>query len=219
MSAYGSHSVSCIGDYLPGAHYHGLTIKLVPDFVDHLQQSAVSKDCSMFSTGSDPFPKNAVTPSMIRILHEIVRCDYKENIKEIYLEGKVLELTAMYLNDVIGKPSVSLALTRTDVDSLMKAKEILDTDLLSPPSLSQLSRLVCLNDFKLKRGFKQLFGLSVHAYVIDRRLEAAYHLLEEGSVTITMAAALSGFNKPSHFAEKFRQKYGASPSQYFRKLR
>jgi hypothetical protein len=40
---------------------------------------------------------------------------------------------------------------------LLQAKEILDHDLLSVPSINQLSRQVCLNEFKLKKGFKQLF--------------------------------------------------------------
>lgn len=216
MSIFGHSMANCLGYYQAGKQIHGVTVKLDPEFLTVLQQHFAQRSSIFSSDGYDSFQKSVVTPSMNRIIQEIIRCDYAGEIKRIYMEGKVLELIAVYLHEETLRTSEVSGLSRTDVDSLLQAKEILDHDLLSAPSINQLSRQVCLNEFKLKKGFKQLFGISVHAYVIDQRLEAAYLLLEKGSITITMAAVMSGFNKPSHFAEKFRQKYGATPSGYFR---
>lgn len=165
-----------------------------------------------------PFQKNTTSPAINRTLLDILRCDYEGGIRKMYLEGKVLELTAILLQEnALERPvSVSSGISKTDIQALMLAKEILDRNLQSTPSIAELARQICLNEFKLKKGFKQLYGISVHAYVIERRLETAYRLLESGSLNVTAAAELAGFNKPSYFAEKFRGKYGANPSRYFR---
>ncbi|MNI16884.1 Regulatory protein PchR [compost metagenome] len=159
---------------------------------------------------------------MKRIVHEIIHCHYQGDIKRIYLGGKVLELIAVYFNESIlekhALPHKS-GISRTDIASLQKAKQILDANLISPPGLEALAKLVCLNEFKLKKGFKLLFGMPVHTYVIDRRLESAYRLLEEGRGNVTTAAAAVGFSKASHFSEQFKRKYGVNPSEYFKYLR
>ncbi|OMD39430.1 hypothetical protein BSK56_29555 [Paenibacillus borealis] len=152
---------------------------------------------------------------MQQIFQEMLRCSFEDSLKRIYLEGKVMELTAVYMHEALGRPAVRAALSRTDIDSLLRAKEILDHDLLAAPGIQELSKRVCLNENKLKKGFKQLFGMPVHAYIIDSRLKAAYRLLENGSSTVTAAAVMTGFSNPSFFAEKFRQKYGSVPSRYF----
>lgn len=218
MSSFGQRLVDCIGYYQPGARSCGITVKLDTHFFADLSERLGGySSCYSHLDRSKPFQMYTMTPSMKRIVYDIMRCDYPESVKRVYLEGKVLELAAVYLHEVIGRPVQPAGLSRTDMDSLLGAKAILELDLLSPPSLQQLSRRVYLNEYKLKSGFKQLFGQSVHAYVIDCRLEQAYRLLEGGSMTITAAAMMSGFSKPSHFAKKFREKYGLSPSQYFSK--
>lgn len=212
MSVHGHQPADCVGYYLAETQYCGITVKIHPGFIDSLHLH------NIYPRGQETFQTHVATPSMNRIFKEMICCDYEVGIKRMYLEGKVLELTAIYLHEVGGRPTANEGLSRTDIDSLLKAKEILDNDLLAVPGIHELSKKVCLNEFKLKKGFKQLFGMPVHAYVIDCRLETAYQLLERGSLSITMAAAMTGFSNPSHFAEKFRQKYGTVPSRYFRRV-
>lgn len=119
----------------------------------------------------------------------------------------------LWLTDTLPR---EVTLSKTDLASWWQAKQIVDANLLSPPSLAELSRQFCLNQYKLKKGFKQLFGLPVHAYVIDQRLEQSRRLLEEGSVNVTYAASMAGFNNLRQFAEKFRKKYGVNPSAYLK---
>ncbi|GGG13619.1 AraC family transcriptional regulator [Paenibacillus albidus] len=220
MSVFGHKPTLALGQYHAGSHIQGITVKMDSSRLPGDQLHPVSQVVMGSMDSADkPFLKHLVTPAMKRILIDIMRCDYEEKLKRIYLEGKVLELTAVCMHESKKGLSAFSKMSQPDIDSLLLAKEILDRDLLSAPSLSQLSRQICLNEFKLKKGFKQLFGLSVHAYIIECRLEAAYHLLETTRMNITTAASMCGFNNPSYFAEKFRQKYGAAPSHYFRNLR
>jgi AraC-like DNA-binding protein len=101
------------------------------------------------------------------------------------------------------------------MESLHKAGRIIDENITSPPTIGKLARLVCLNEYKLKRGFKELFGMPVHAYVIDKRLERARFLLESEKLKVAEAAQLVGYSESGRFAEKFRQKYGVNPSEIY----
>ena len=59
-----------------------------------------------------------------------------------------------------------------------------------------------------------MFGNSIHAYIIEQRLEKAASLLLDSDLNITEASAAVGYSKPSNFAAAFKKKYGVIPKQY-----
>lgn len=156
-------------------------------------------------------------PAISLILNEMMRCRYQGHVQRIYLEGKILELIAIYLEETVfeqGKLYAAARLSKTDIKSLYEARRILDDNIASPPTIGKLAKMLCLNEYKLKTGFKELFGMPVHAYVIDKRLETARFLLEDKKMKVTEAVLQVGYSDASHFAEKFRRKYGINPSEY-----
>lgn len=161
--------------------------------------------------------KFQITPSIRVILQQIVKCPYQASLKRLYIEGKLLELVAVYLNEAVYQTQRvpgSVKLSSQDIESIYQAKKILDENLAQTLSLSNLSKLVSLNEFKLKRGFKELFGVPVHTYVLDKRLELAKFLLEEKKQRVSDIAGLVGYGNMSHFAAAFRKKYGVNPGDY-----
>jgi len=93
---------------------------------------------------------------------------------------------------------------------LLGAREHLLSDLSQPPTIEQLAREAGLNQLKIKRGFRVLFGTSVYALFQRERMEQARHLLQRHSVTET--ASLLGYSNISHFSNAFRKQFGALPS-------
>jgi len=98
-------------------------------------------------------------------------------------------------------------------EKLYEAKEILAKNLDAPPSLSELSKQIGLNSFKLKKNFKELFGVPVFKYLQNQRLAKAYELLRSGNVTIQEAAWNVGYDSLSSFSNAFSKKYGFRPSE------
>lgn len=97
------------------------------------------------------------------------------------------------------------------------AHEWLLKDLSSPPTISELARQVGLNQLKLKRGFKLLFGDSIYALFLKKRMQRARELLQEQSVTET--AVQLGYSNVSHFSACFRKHYGVLPREVRRSSR
>lgn len=212
----GVRSENCI--YLSGAGYRFLSIDMSPAQFERMT-SGLTEDTRLQAGGGAGlfFGKNAITPSIRLILSQIADCSYSQGMRELYLEGKMLELMAVYLNESLfeaDRISHTVKLSRDDMKSLRLAKEILQRDYLHPPTLAGLSRIICLNEFKLKKGFKEMFGYTVHAYVIEQRMQRAQQLLEHGNMTVSEAASRVGYVNVSHFSAAFRKKFGVRPGEY-----
>lgn len=151
----------------------------------------------------------------------MLKCPYEESLRYLYMEGKLMELVAVYLNEVMYQSkgiSKSISLSKDDIKSIYKAKDILDRSITQKITLSYLSKEVCLNEFKLKKGFKELFGMPVYTYLLDKRLELAKLFLEEKKFRVSDVANLVGYGNMSHFAAAFRKKYGVNPSEYVKDI-
>jgi AraC-like DNA-binding protein len=215
FSGYDGESVC---RFNPGERFWGIHILLDQEIIDRILQylgKEIFRNGLFYGNGI--FYKKKFSSAVKRILAEMLNCRYRDDVKRIYLEGKILELVAVYLNETIlenGLADSSVRIAASDRESLHQAKRILDRNIASPPSLTRLAREVCLNEYKLKTGFKELFGMPVHAYVIDQRLELARCLMEDQKLGVTEAVQMVGYSDASHFAEKFRKKYGVNPSEY-----
>ena len=86
-----------------------------------------------------------------------------------------------------------------------------------PPTIAQLARIAGINEFKLKAGFKALFGSTIYEYLRAIRLEKAYTLIRNGEMSVSEVAYHVGYNKPSHFSRLFRDCYGINPGQVKKK--
>ena len=78
----------------------------------------------------------------------------------------------------------------------------------------ELAHEVGLNDYKLKQGFRHLFGKTVFGYLRDYRMEQAQHLLQQSNLTITQVAAQVGYRNPEAFSTAFRRTFAISPKAY-----
>ncbi len=150
-----------------------------------------------------------------RIVDEILGCPYQAYARRLYLEGKTFELLALRLHVLMPAADAEkrAALSRWDVRAIQEAKRLIDRSLQNPPSLSRLARLAGINDFKLKLGFKQVYGTTVFGYVRQERMRIARNLLERGQCDVSEAACIVGYESLSSFARRFKKTYGYNPGQ------
>ncbi|AYC32210.1 AraC family transcriptional regulator [Pseudomonas cavernae] len=97
--------------------------------------------------------------------------------------------------------------------AVVRAKELLASRLLAPPSLEELAAAVALSPFHFSRVFRRATGLPPHAWLQQRRLEQARTLLKQGCAPLAVAMQL-GFADQSHLSRQFKQAYGVAPGEY-----
>ncbi|PHR88491.1 MAG: hypothetical protein COA80_17980 [Leeuwenhoekiella sp.] len=85
-------------------------------------------------------------------------------------------------------------------------------------SLKDLAHNFGTNEYKLKKGFKELYGTTVYRFQMEERLKKAALLLESTKIQVKVISKLVGFTDVAHFSRSFKKKYGYSPSQ-LRKMR
>lgn len=204
--------------YGPERNYRWVQILIPPAKIDDILSSFQINDEIFHYKHQNIKLSRFKLPSESRmIIKQATRCHYKGAIKRMYLESKVTELLAVCLYALTEKnPSRAkdIKLSRSDLESLHRAKEILDNSISSSVSIKELARLVFLNESKLKSGFKHVFGRPVYSYLINKRMEMARILLEDQHMRVKEVAELVGYSSSASFSKAFNKIYGFNPSDY-----
>lgn len=133
------------------------------------------------------------------------------NVGCLYFESRVMELLAHQCHLLLEAPVQHPVIGKADLEKTYQARDIVLQNLYSPLSLMELSRKVCLNEFKLKKYFREVFGQSVFALVQEERLNWAKQLIHEGEKNISTIAFELGYAHPQHFQRAFKQRFGVTP--------
>jgi AraC-like DNA-binding protein len=96
---------------------------------------------------------------------------------------------------------------------LARAKARIDDDPTTPITLAELAREAGASRFQLLRAFAKFTGLTPHAYIVQRRLDAARTMIARGH-TLANAATACGFADQSHLSRAFARRYGVTPGAY-----
>ncbi|MCI9845189.1 helix-turn-helix domain-containing protein [Flavobacterium pectinovorum] len=150
------------------------------------------------------------------VIHEIKNCKYSGSLKKMYLEAKIKELLILQLESLKRLENKALV-DEKDFKKLLEAKRILERNFTNAPTLIELSRLISLNEFKLKKGFKMCFETTVKSYVTKLRMEYAKNLFKSKTSNVSEVAYKCGYKDVSHFSAAFKTFYGFTPIS-FRKI-
>jgi AraC-like DNA-binding protein len=98
--------------------------------------------------------------------------------------------------------------------ALVRVRELLGERLSSSSlNLEELSAVSGLSKFHLVRSFKECYGLTPHAYLMNLRVNEAKMRLRSGE-PLSEAALDCGFCDQSHFTRVFESRVGMTPAAY-----
>tara|TARA_R100000306_G_C4380445_1_gene144001 strand:- start:2404 stop:3342 length:939 start_codon:yes stop_codon:yes gene_type:complete len=109
------------------------------------------------------------------------------------------------------KPKIRL--NHEDIRKLSKGRDIIINNLEKDfPSLKDFALQIGTNEFKLKYGFKELYGTSVYRFLKNERLRKSKMLIQYSDLHIKTIAHMTGFKSIPHFSRSFKKRYGFTPS-------
>lgn len=156
---------------------------------------------------------------MVKQLLTRIRTQSDQGINRLMKQAAVSELLYSQL-DWIKRSNDARAfdtpILRDDIDKLFELRKFIEQNFLEEFSLPQLVRIGRLNEFKLKKGFRQLFGQSVFRYIHSLRMEYAGNLLRHNKVSIAEAAQITGYQYAQHFSTAFSKYFGVTPTAWIR---
>jgi AraC family transcriptional activator of pyochelin receptor len=163
---------------------------------------------------------NYANIQMMGIIHDIIYGDFSEEVKNLYVEAKVTELLIQALDKVghfHSNAAARIVLRPYDIERIKEAAELLIQNMDSPLTIVELAHRVGLNDYKLKKGFKQVYGTTIFNYFMSARMERAKSLLEDTNIPIMDIAYMTGYRNISNFITAFRKNFGGSPGSLRRR--
>jgi AraC-like DNA-binding protein len=150
------------------------------------------------------------------LLGEIRQSGFQGGLKGLFRQSKVCELLLKQIQDIhrfelqYSHPGIP---TR-DLEKLYWVRDYLESNALGQITLSQLSRDSGLNLFKLKKEFKELFGVTIFEQVRAHRMQRAMALLLDTGNTVGEVSETLGYEHIQHFSTAFKRHFGHPPSHY-----
>jgi len=159
-------------------------------------------------------PQLGYTPYMQTLIDSLWTSPLKGNMKKLFLEVRAMELMLLQC-ELLGQTLAPTGVlkNKSDVEKIHFARELLMKDLQHPPTLAALARLCGLNEFKLKRGYKEVFGATVFGHFNSLRMQQAMQLLRHTDRSITAIAYETGYAHAQHFNRAFKKEFGISPGK------
>ncbi|MBD3581302.1 helix-turn-helix domain-containing protein [Flavobacterium selenitireducens] len=157
-----------------------------------------------------------LTPEMFAILNKIRTARSLPSLRTLHLQNFVNELFLLQLQEITAseEPAYATGIRENDRKKLQGMKAYLDTNFLEELSLAELVKIAGLNTYKIKTGFKSLYGKSVFEYIRWKRMEYAHSLLANGLYNITEVSSIIGYEHVQHFSTAFKKHFGTSPGKY-----
>lgn len=162
-----------------------------------------------FDLNLPSFNETIISPEIALILNSLINHRYEGRIKRLFLESKIFELIIQYIDTK--KTNSIISLKPDDVNKILLAKRIVEENLQSPNSLIELSRKVGINDYKLKKGFKEITGNTVFGYIYKLRMFRAHYLLSVEKKTVSEVSYLVGYKNAQHFITAFKKQFNILP--------
>lgn len=149
---------------------------------------------------------------MANLIQEILHNPYEEKLRDFYYENCVRELLFFHLTQ--GKRPIPSELENRDIAAIYQADTIIASNLHEHFTIDKLSRMAGTNQFKLKKGFRQLFGMGVFHRLLFLRMEQAKTLLENTKKSIGEIAELAGYDTAAGFIHAFRREFDITPREW-----
>ena len=186
--------------------FHGLFSELTDD-ISFLSQENSDKKY---------YKENIISPQISIILNQIINEKLSENVKNLYLKGKIFELLGIYFNESndLNIEQCPFLADEKNVVKIKMAKEIIIKNFENPPSLKELSTEVEIPLKNLKTGFKQIYGNTVFGFLTDYKMNTASKMLSSRSFNVNEVSTHLGYSSSSHFINVFKKKFGITPKKY-----
>ncbi len=223
-------SISGTQKWKKGMHYHGAEITLSGVYFRQLVDAFYPNN-----TFFEGFTKNHtylfLPLKIIEILQQLEALALQDQLTPLFLHAKVAESLSFIVDELVNTQSNAfinqkkydrvklgsnryLNFTASDIHAVQKAYDIINQNLTEPPTITRLSKMVHINEQKLKAGFQKHYHLSIGQYVQRARMAMAANILSTSDDSLSDISRFMGYAHPSNFTKAFKAIHGKTPLEF-----
>lgn len=148
-------------------------------------------------------------------INQIQNSRMPDNLNKVFKYAKTLELLSLYFSNQSAQNVASCPfLNQESIGKIKEAKDLLIKNMAEPPTIAELASKVEINEFRLKEGFKSMYGTTIYNYLMDHKMNLAKSLLDSKEYKVQDVAYDLGYSNASHFISSFKNKFGVTPKKY-----
>lgn len=98
--------------------------------------------------------------------------------------------------------------------SVQDAREYMEQHLSEKITIPALSHRFSVSPTYLKTGFRRMYKMPIHRWLMGQRMKRACHLIRSSNMSIQQIAQAVGYDGVSQFNTVFKQYYGTTPGQF-----
>ena len=125
------------------------------------------------------------------------------------LQLDVIERLKPYLTGVNYPEKIHVS----DSKAFLRVRDYINDNLFEDISLLDISDAVGYSVSHVVAGFKETFGMTPHAYLVQLKIKTAQTMIDAGKRPADVATELNFFDQ-SHFIRAFKKTVGVTPNQY-----
>ena len=155
------------------------------------------------------------SPAMEQVAADLMAHNPADPLLTFYLTINAQALIYQFIHQLLKREKKVLYPLRDEEAKLLyTVRSQLVMDLSEPPSMPELARGAGMSESKLRRLFRQVFGLSLYDYYQTVRMREAARLLREAGLSVSETGYRLGFSNLSHFTRLFEKHVGQKPKRY-----
>ena len=162
------------------------------------------------------YNESDISPALSMVIDQLFLVQTSASTQNLYYRGKIFEILSLYFSPDEDKDTEKcpFLLDEANVEKIRKAKKIILEKMADPPGLPHLAKMIGLNEYQLKVGFKNIYGTTVYKYLHEHKMEQSRKMLNSGHYRVNEVGFQVGYSNPSHFISAFKKKYGITPKKY-----
>ncbi|MBD8047508.1 helix-turn-helix domain-containing protein [Clostridium faecium] len=217
-----------------GQHFHGVEITIYKKYFAEVVKPNFPKTID-FDNFISNYTYHYLPLDIASVIQSLKNLAETDSLTPLYLESKILECIALLCNEIYSSPQNAftnqlnyghikigknryITLTASDVNAIQKAHDILTKEACNPPTIKSLSKMVFLNEQKLKAGFLAKYHMCISQYTNSIKMTMAENLLTTTELSIDEISKILGYSYSGNFVKMFKKVHGKTPLA-FRKMK
>ena len=201
------------------SHIKAVSVIISAEYLKSFMKQDAEHFQFLFDSDNNFLIEEIMTDDILRTVNEIVKKEEPATLKSYHYQLKAMELL-FYLFQSLSKreKSVQQKLSESEINSIYKVRDKLVSSLSEPSSIEVLKQIAGMNELKMRKIFRQVFGMGIYDYYQHLRMKEAARLLRDKKLSVSEAGYQMGFENLGHFTRVFEKHIGKKPKKYSKEL-
>ena len=198
-----------------GTQVKGLTIQLSEEWINKHIENKNGKNYSVLKQNN--YLIDLLSAKCQKIFNDIFGNHEESQIPALYISTRVMRLLESFLENVLkrGILEPALSISSRDFEIILKIEGLLLENYGEVfPKIEKLARLALMSESKLKKIYKQAFGMGLFEYYQKNKMHKAKELLNSGEYSVSQVGTLLGYHNLSNFSTSFKKEFNRLPRDF-----